>query len=749
MASDSLHDQVPPTSPEFLAPASVGSKRPAIALSPEVKNRRKDPKTSRACDVCKRKKIRCDGALPCKTCAKRKLSCAYTAKYARGRPPTPAQSTLISSTRRTSAPEERSFSVDFGNDQFHPTAIPSRTSPEAELEGQYFDPTSGFNFLHRAWKKLFSGNGDAVEYGSNDTERRQLLTSAGDRPFDVDNGETASNFIPDASACRALLEFYFNTCVVTYCMFHRKTIEGWLEAFSRDRAQEQRMTRSLGNSRCAILLTIMAIATLRQAKVTKGLSLEGETADLQQSDRLFCSAVTLTETEMGFPRLESVQARLIQVLYLLQTSRMNKAWYTFGNVFHITLSLGMHRRQDYKRDVPFSSRRLDYISLQSCKRTFWVAYIIDRYLSVVFGRPRLYQDEDIDQDFPDSVNDEEMTPQGPLTSEDSDDCYVDGLIMHAKYVQNKFVSTKTNYLPMNRIARIIGKISREVYTVSDAPTHDRAVIAHHLRNELQEWHSNLPPHLGTVKPSTLIPSFRRQAIALQLAYSHAIIHVNRPFLLGDEREDRATECINAAKASLELVDRMASDSTLFHSFWWTQYVTFCALAVVYVSGIQQKRRNVSRIRDDSQNQLFGLAERCRSHLVRATTGPSPSRKYNIILEELRLEAQLHEIFGETSTDLHDQRIATNLNTYLRPSLFNTLEVPDSPVTDFLPQDDSLDTWQIMDWLALDSSVCFCFEIKTFILADILGLFPAPRSQLCLSPSTVHHKMMRYYFFFFF
>lgn len=61
----------------------------------DEENRRKDPKISRACDTCKRKKIRCDGILPCSNCAKRRLHCAYDAKYGRGRPPTPPPSTAI------------------------------------------------------------------------------------------------------------------------------------------------------------------------------------------------------------------------------------------------------------------------------------------------------------------------------------------------------------------------------------------------------------------------------------------------------------------------------------------------------------------------------------------------------------------------------------------------------------------------------------------------------------------------------
>lgn len=420
------------------SPRAPPSKRPLATTNEDAEdeNRRKDPKVSRACDNCKRKKIRCDGMFPCNKCAKRKVDCAYDAKYGRGRPPTPPPSTTIRDPQdrsRSDRPHQTSTwqQTAPGVHKVSISRIQSRASPEVEIEGQYFDPTSGLNFLHRAWKKLLIQKDESASYDSNDAERNQLLTSAGDRPFHVDNSVSES-FIPSASKARELVKYYFEECVVTYRMFHRQTVEAWIEVFLKDREEQLPVTRFLNNPRTAILLTIMAIASLRLERVNGEMSTEDELLALKRSDQLFCAGMKLTDEEMGFPRLESAQARLIQVLYLLQTSRINKGWYTFGNVFHITLSLGMHRRRDQKRDFPFTSRRQNYITSECYKRTFWAAYIIDRYLSVVFGRPRLYQDEDIDQNFPDPVNDEDMTPEGPSTSDDLTDCYIDALIFHAK-----------------------------------------------------------------------------------------------------------------------------------------------------------------------------------------------------------------------------------------------------------------------------------------------------------------------------
>lgn len=449
LAAESAETEVP----QLPDSASTPSKRPrATDSASEPDNRRKDPKVSRACDTCKRRKIRCNGTLPCANCTRRKIPCGYDAKYGRGRPPTPPFSApshqttetpkrgvVSSNTSRLS--HATSDTLDRGLSQNTSHTSTSQDLQEAEAEDQYFDPTSGLNFLHRAWKKLSTQKDIGASHDSVEIDRRQLLTSAGDRPFD--NGDLSHtsdySFIPDEAKSRQLLEFYFETCVVTYRMLHRPTIEAWMNVFLQDRRENLPITHSLGHAKSAILLASLAIATLRYEKVHGDMSAESEAAALAQSDRLFRKAQSLTGTETGFPRLESAQARLLQVLYLLQTARMNKGWYTFGNVFHITLSLGMHRRRDNQRDVSFATRRLSYMSQECYKRTFWVAYTIDRYLSVVFGRPKLYQDEDINQDFPESVNDEDMTLQGASVSEDSGDCHIDALIAHAKYVPSKNV----------------------------------------------------------------------------------------------------------------------------------------------------------------------------------------------------------------------------------------------------------------------------------------------------------------------
>ena len=202
----------------------------------------------------------------------------------------------------------------------------------------------------------------------------------------------------------------------------------------------------IGRAKAAVVLSVLAIATFHEekAKGGRGPTPEDEPNMDSQSDDLFVEAVRLTHDETGVPQLESAQGRLLQVLYLLMSCRFNQAWYTFGHALQIISTLGLHRRDDRKRSA--SALKRDYIDEQCRKRTFWVAYTLDKYLGVIFGRPRHYHDEDIDQDFPDVVNDEDMSSIGPRGSP-SEDCHIESLVCHA------------------RLAQIAERISREVYSI--------------------------------------------------------------------------------------------------------------------------------------------------------------------------------------------------------------------------------------------------------------------------------------------
>ena len=127
-------------------------------------------------------------------------------------------------------------------------------------------------------------------------------------------------------------------------------------------------------------------------------------------------------------RLESVQARLAQCIYLLGSSRINQAWYTFGTASQMVLALGIHRKR-FSQSLGSTS---NLVEVEMRKRVFWSAYTLDKYLSVILGRPRVFRDEDIDQHFPERVNDADLTANASKPKAAQSLCVSDGPVLHAK-----------------------------------------------------------------------------------------------------------------------------------------------------------------------------------------------------------------------------------------------------------------------------------------------------------------------------
>ncbi|KAI1855758.1 hypothetical protein JX265_012203 [Neoarthrinium moseri] len=711
-------------------------------LSPRSPKRRKILKVTRACDFCKQRKAKCSGTIPCDKCSKKGRTCLYDAKYSRGHPPEPTpslQPTASSDLPDNEAVMLRESAIDSSaafSSEGHRYQAPvsqgpaSRASPElgvAEIEGQIFDPTSGITFLERAQRRLSRHDKTEVTDGAAASADRQPLMSAGDKPLpQLLDGEPPWLSLPSDGELRGLMALYFDVCIATYRVVHRPSVESWLATLVSNIHQQKPLWQDVGRARAAMVLAALAIATAHQDKSMGFRTIEDEEASLRRSDRLFCVSSQLTDGETGFPKLESAQARIIQVLYLLTTSRMNHAWFTFGVALQIISALGMHRKSSRKRRMAASST--DYMQEQCRIRTFWTAYILDKYLGVILGRPRHFHDDDVDQDFPDSIDDENMTPQGPVSdSEYPSDTFINALVFHA------------------RIAQIIGSISREVYSTKKITEKERAAAAQRLSEKLHQWKASLPPHLGSIRPSMLIAGFRRQATVLKLAYSHAIMHANRLFLLGnlnDNSRPQIIECIGAAMDVFQAVDRMAAEGPIFHAFWWTQYVTFCALLVAYVWDIQLKRRGGAALDLGlQQSKLMALAERCHTHLAMATATNSPSRRYAIILEELRSEALgkpvncQEDVSGQGS---HERNNGSSAQAFQLPATTGRLALQNRDVTaemqlgghqDQLMMADAgfgfrdtnlLDEWQTTDWLELDSSA---FGLYNFDNSSSFGWMP--------------------------
>ncbi|RAK96091.1 Zn(II)2Cys6 transcription factor [Aspergillus ibericus CBS 121593] len=654
---------------------SVPAKRPRRASdSPAKHPNGPRQKITRACDHCKDKKTRCTGTLPCIRCTRLALPCEYNAAYSRGLPPEPLPApssvdSYISPRAKRATPIDRGLG--------HQRSISSRQSPRVggntsrnevsqrnspdpavtDLEGNYLGPASGVSFLNRVWRRLHQDEVHAIpdRLENEPSPKNTSVFMFGDKPYS-DYREVVFT-LPPFNTAQELVDIYFDFSMVTYRFLHRGSVQEWLRQVYANNISSANLPMGPMVVRTAIILMIFAVSTLyEEQKPSKQVD------GWCRSEQWYAASKYMTSLESGPPRLETVQARLGQCLYLLSTSRANECWYSFGTALQLVTALGLHRKFPGKRPKGGNT----YLERELRKRILWSAYMLDRYLSVMFGRPRLLHDEDIDQDLPDEVNDEDMLQDDPAQRTGSADCMMIASILHFK------------------LGRILGDISRQLYTVNPSSRSPPLETAVRLTSELEQWKANAPPLFNGVRATSLIPPLCRQSQVLQLAYSHAVIHATRSFLLNDFTDLRrrpqvphpvvsshVRKCVQAAQEVMELVDGLAKQSVLIHSFWFTHYVCFCAITVVYIYTIQQHRSSDLETSSpgsedvDRLSSLFRLAETCQQHLAEATRKNCPSRRYSIILEELRKEVH-RQIGPHTGSTDPSQPVRAKFSTNQEP-----------------------------------------------------------------------------------
>ncbi|PYI05407.1 fungal-specific transcription factor domain protein [Aspergillus sclerotiicarbonarius CBS 121057] len=658
---------------------SIPAKRPRRASdSPAKQPNGPRQKITRACDHCKEKKTRCTGTLPCVRCTRLALPCEYNAAYSRGLPPEPlpAPSSMTDTNYDGGPQAKRATPTDRGLARQSPRVgvntrrneVSQRNSPDpavTDLEGNYLGPASGVSFLNRVWRRLHQDEVHAIpdRLENEPSPKNTSVFMFGDKPYS-DYREVVFT-LPPFSTAQELVDIYFDFSMVTYRFLHRGSVEEWLRQVYANHISSANLPTGPMVVRTAIILMIFAVSTLYEEQ-KPGNPVDGWC----RSEQWYAASKYMTSLESGPPRLETVQARLGQCLYLLSTSRANECWYSFGTALQLVTALGLHRK--FPGKLPRGGNT--YLERELRKRILWSAYMLDRYLSVMFGRPRLLHDEDIDQDLPDEVNDEDMLQEDPAQRTGSADCMMIASILHFK------------------LGRILGDISRQLYTVNPSSRSPPLETAVRLTSELEQWKATAPPLFNGVRATSLIPPLCRQSQVLQLAYSHAVIHATRSFLLNDFSDLRrrpqvphpvvsshVRKCVQAAQEVMGLVDDLAKRSVLIQSFWFTHYVCFCAITVAYIYTIQQHRSSDLETSSpgsedvDRLSSLFRLAETCQQHLAEATRKNCPSRRYSIILEELRKE--VHRQMGPHtgSTDPSQQaraRFSTNQDPVVEPQQFS-------------------------------------------------------------------------------
>ncbi|KAI9216418.1 fungal-specific transcription factor domain-containing protein, partial [Blastocladiella britannica] len=319
----------------------------------------KRSRVSVACDQCRRKKVKCNGGLPCENCRRGALACTYQAP--KKRTTTKSGTAADGSTRGSELGDGHDHDDDHSS---HPGGggaggSGGSTDPDDLAEMMTFLVSLEENGGINALRSLGSSSGMHLLRMWSDRVTEGVLVVPAVSKKHTPRGPEAD--LPP-----------------------REIIDLLLHAM---------IFQSLAQSNPPLMLlnSIFAVSS----RVYEGLSQE-------RSDKPGASDIFLNRARqiarnilLEPPCLEHIQALMLLSFHELGFLR-GSTWLVSGVSIRMAMDIGLNRRMDHL------SGALSITPLQShlMKKTWAAVFIMDRFVSAVLGRPLAIQDEDCDAEWP-------------------------------------------------------------------------------------------------------------------------------------------------------------------------------------------------------------------------------------------------------------------------------------------------------------------------------------------------------------
>ncbi|KAL3479250.1 fungal-specific transcription factor domain-containing protein [Aspergillus californicus] len=619
-------------------------------------------RVTRACDECRRKKIKCDGKQPCTHCTVYSYECSYDQPSNRRRNPAPqfveqlenrlnkAEALLqlvlpgldlddpqfdIHATQQMLLALQREREK-FQQPSAQPLAQPPaqqqpETNSSAEAPGpdgagadesllesmvdntgcldlddqghwDFHGHTSGIIFLRRLRKQL-----GVSQQGSSEIplRARPALQHFLESPKSMSESPQESSMppthdLPTRDVARRLCHNALEDGCALIRFVHEPSFYAMLERIY-DTPPEQFTNEE--NSFLPLLYIVMSVGCLFSDDGAGTLDVSGYESAIGQGFQYFKAGRQLLEIT-DCRDLTSLQAICFMVLFLQSSAKLSTCYSYVGIALRSALRLGLHR-----------SVTADFnpIELELRRRIFWVIRKMDVYVSTLLGLPQMLSEDDIDQAYPLSIDGEFISKDGILPTPQGR--------IHAMIGANAHT----------RLSNIILKIVKYIYPLKTAQhrskSDQRYVVSHSkirdIERDLQTWMEELPAEL---RPGTEVsPQIERIRQLLRISYAHAQMAMYRPFLhyvssgsqaRGVDKRSYAcaAACVSVSRNIVHITTGMHKKGLLNGSFWFTMYTTYFAILSLLFFVLENPDSPTAKdgvLKDamEGKNTLAGLAKK--------------------------------------------------------------------------------------------------------------------------------------------
>ncbi|KAA8646307.1 putative C6 transcription factor (Mut3) [Aspergillus tanneri] len=353
-----------------------------------------------------------------------------------------------------------------------------------------------------------------------------------------------------------------------------------------------------------LLYIVMSVGCLFSDDRAGTLDLSGYESAIGQGFQFFKAGRHLLDIT-DCRDLTSLQAICFMVLFLQSSAKLSTCYSYVGIALRSALRLGLHRRAVTANFNPLES--------ELRRRIFWVVRKMDVYVSTLLGLPQMLSDDDIDQEYPASVDGEYIGRDGILP-------------------------TPADYTPLmaganahTRLSNIILKVVKYIYPVKNAQhrseSDQRYVVSHskirEIERDLQAWMEELP---AALRPGTEVsPQLERIRQLLRISYAHVQVVMYRPFLhyvssgsqaRGVDRRSYAcaAACVSVSRNIVHITTGMHKRGLLNGAFWFTMYTTYFAILSLLFFVLENPDSPTAKdgvLKDamEGKNTLAGLAKK--------------------------------------------------------------------------------------------------------------------------------------------
>ena len=506
----------PHDSPQ-LSPTAVDHDEDGAKSGAPLQKRRR---VTRACDECRRKKIKCDGKQPCSHCTVYSYECTYDQPSNRRRNPPPQYiESLEAQLKRANAilrmilpsadlndPELeaklRHLSFSPSPMRSTPTVLNSvhfteesengvddqlesmvKATGQLDLDEQgnleYHGHSSGLHFVRRMRESL----GDVM---GPEPKGQPLFISPKSRPmsqvFDSPRSLSESPFdgslpgsdLPPRDLAREMCDVAINDAGALLRFVHYPTFVKQMENLY-DLSPEQYGNEE--NMFLPLFYSVLSVATLFAKNDGSGLEGGYETA-IAEGFKYFKQCRQLMDIA-DCRDLRQLQAIVFMILFLQSSAKLSVCYAYIGVALRSALRMGLHR---------CFTESFNPIEAETRKRVFWVIRKMDTYVGALLGLPHSLNDDEIDQEYPTEVDDEYITEHGIIPMPEGKISVMSAGNAHTKLVQILSKIVKYIYPVRASTKGQAGAKNINTYSVS-------YVKIVEIERDLQIWQDDLPVRL--------------------------------------------------------------------------------------------------------------------------------------------------------------------------------------------------------------------------------------------------------------